>query len=123
MVRLMQTDRGTKFIISRVFFDLATISRLPSRCSSQYLSDDIFEFLPRLSSGRFNEDATALLLERVMEPASDRDIWSALYDVVHPRINAVPVNADECISGTVHGLYEQWSAAYQGPSLQALKEA
>jgi hypothetical protein len=93
----------------------------PSRCSSGALSDDIIKFLSCLTSGNFDKDATALLLKIVMEPASDRDIWSAVYCVIGPRIHSVPVNVDESFSGTVHGLYEQWSAAYQGPSLQALK--
>ena len=58
--------------------------RLPSRQSSSPLGDLLLRRLPHITSGSVDVEATALLLERVIERAPDHDIWCAVYGLVPP---------------------------------------
>jgi hypothetical protein len=54
---------------------------LSSRHSSTPLTDDL---APHIASGLLNVEATAVLLERVINHSSDHEVWSAVYNLVRP---------------------------------------
>jgi hypothetical protein len=73
-------------LIKQLFADLASLPAaavLQSRQSTVPVVDSIVFCYTQVSSGQLNVDATAILLERVIQQASDHDIWCAVYNLIN----------------------------------------
>jgi hypothetical protein len=67
-----------------ILLSLPAASLLQSRQSTEPIIDSIALCISQLSSGELNVNATALLLERVIQRAPDHDIWCAVYNLFSP---------------------------------------